>query len=337
MKSNLQILIIPLLLVLAISVSAQVAINTDASVPDNSAMLDVKSTNKGMLIPRMTSAQRAAIVSPVNGLMVYQTDGASGFYYYNSSVWQRIGETDGSETKVIAGTNSTVTGIGTIANPYVVNASSTPPDGSETKVTAGTNVTVSGTGTIANPYVIDATGGGGTGHYIGELYGGGIIFWLYPTGEHGLIMSLVDISLSAMWSSSFTTTGAVSTWDGAGNSSIILGISPAAQLCDNYINSDYGTGIYTDWYLPAIDELRLIYNELYILDKNMEQVPGANILVSSILKQFYWSSTELIPGSYYGENMAFNFGFCYGYPYMNFTTMQPNKSALLCVRAVRAF
>ena len=49
--------------------------------PDNSAQLDINSTTKGMLVPRMTIAQRTAITEPATGLIVYQTDGASGFYY----------------------------------------------------------------------------------------------------------------------------------------------------------------------------------------------------------------------------------------------------------------
>ncbi len=66
---------------------AQVAISTDSSSPDGSAMLDVKSTSKGLLIPRMTAAQRTAISYPANGLMVYQTDGTAGVYIYNGSTW----------------------------------------------------------------------------------------------------------------------------------------------------------------------------------------------------------------------------------------------------------
>ena len=53
---------------------AQVGINTDGSQPDNSAMLDVKSTEKGFLPPRMTQVEVNAIVSPADGLMVYCTD-----------------------------------------------------------------------------------------------------------------------------------------------------------------------------------------------------------------------------------------------------------------------
>lgn len=52
----------------------QAAINADGSAPNNSAMLDVKSITKGFLPPRMTTAQRNAIVSPAEGLVIYNTD-----------------------------------------------------------------------------------------------------------------------------------------------------------------------------------------------------------------------------------------------------------------------
>ncbi len=67
--------------------NAQVAITTDGSEPDASAMLDVKSTDKGLLIPRMTVSQRGSISSPATGLLVYQTDGTEGFYFYDGSSW----------------------------------------------------------------------------------------------------------------------------------------------------------------------------------------------------------------------------------------------------------
>ena len=90
--------LILLLIVPAISFAQNVGINADGSTPDGSAMLDVKSTNSGILIPRMTEAQKNDIYSPATGLMVYQTNGTPGFYYYNGSDWTLIGTGSGSES-----------------------------------------------------------------------------------------------------------------------------------------------------------------------------------------------------------------------------------------------
>jgi hypothetical protein len=68
-----------------------VAVNADGSPADNSALLDVKSTTKGVLVPRLTQAERNAIASPANGLLVYQTEAPAGFYFYNGSAWVAIG------------------------------------------------------------------------------------------------------------------------------------------------------------------------------------------------------------------------------------------------------
>jgi uncharacterized protein (TIGR02145 family) len=81
-----------------ISVSAvlgQVGINTDGTPPDGSAMLDVKSVAKGMLIPRMTASQRTGITSAATGLLVFQTDAPAGFYYYNGTAWLFLGTGQG--------------------------------------------------------------------------------------------------------------------------------------------------------------------------------------------------------------------------------------------------
>lgn len=71
---------------------AQTGIGT--TLPNASAKLEVASTDKGFLLPRMTSAQRAAIASPANGLLVYQTDAVVGFYVNTGSpgspVWTRV-------------------------------------------------------------------------------------------------------------------------------------------------------------------------------------------------------------------------------------------------------
>ncbi len=69
------------------------AINNTGAAADPSAILDVSSTSHGILIPRMTSTQRIAIGTPVEGLMIYQTDGVDkGFWYYDGTTWvQSIG------------------------------------------------------------------------------------------------------------------------------------------------------------------------------------------------------------------------------------------------------
>ena len=65
------------------TLAQNVGINDDGSQPDNSAMLHVKSTSKGLLIPGMTKDQRDLIESPANGLLIYQFDEGNGFYYYD--------------------------------------------------------------------------------------------------------------------------------------------------------------------------------------------------------------------------------------------------------------
>src|SRR5262245_32174966 len=62
-----------------------VAINADGSDPNTSAMLDIKSNNKGFLIPRMTMVEALAISNPATGLLVFVTDNPSGFYYNNGT------------------------------------------------------------------------------------------------------------------------------------------------------------------------------------------------------------------------------------------------------------
>jgi hypothetical protein len=257
-----------LLTVFAFSVHAQsVGINADGSAPNGSAMLDVSSTSKGFLPPRMTKAQRDAIISPApaNGLLVYQTDNTPGYYYYNGAAWAAL------------------------------------------------------------------AGSGGVSHYIGELFGGGIVFWVDNTGQHGLIVSLVDMSKTSSWSNitALIGTTAQSSWNGQGNSTAIMGQSghtgSAAQLCDDYTNAEYNTGIYSDWYLPAIDELSLIYHTKYILNKNIETAPAPADILSD--QAYYWSSTESTLYTDWAWYFSFNDGFIWQYP----------KSNETWVRAIRAF
>src|SRR5258707_7893632 len=83
-----------ILLLALISFTAKAFSQTVVVTDDNtyvtgqaSSVLDVKSTSKGFLAPRMTLAQRVAISSPAEGLLVYQTDGTKGFYYFTNAAW----------------------------------------------------------------------------------------------------------------------------------------------------------------------------------------------------------------------------------------------------------
>jgi hypothetical protein len=72
-----------------VATKAQVGIGVAATDVDASAQLEVKSTTKGLLSPRMTEAQKNAISTPATGLLIYQTDETSGFYYYDGSIWKQ--------------------------------------------------------------------------------------------------------------------------------------------------------------------------------------------------------------------------------------------------------
>jgi len=91
--SKLGFLILFFVIQVSIGNAQSLSINTDGSAPDSSAILDVKSTNQGVLVPRVTEIQRTMIYGPATGLLVYQTDAPAGFYFYNGSQWTLLGET----------------------------------------------------------------------------------------------------------------------------------------------------------------------------------------------------------------------------------------------------
>ncbi len=104
MKHAQNILIVYLLLV---SVSGRAQVGVGTATPAKSAQLEVNSpdNDKGLLIPRMTAAQRTEIGSPAEGLMVYQTNAPIGFYFYKGGFWTRLSETttypNGTATPVL--------------------------------------------------------------------------------------------------------------------------------------------------------------------------------------------------------------------------------------------
>jgi hypothetical protein len=265
-------------LLLTVNTFAQVGIGT--TNPNTSAALDITSTTKGLLITRMTAAQRDAITSAATGLMIYQTDGTAGFYYYNGSSWANVGYTDAL-------------------------------------VSANTDV-------AANTAKV-----GVTTHAIGDGFGGGIVFFVYDGGQHGLIAATADQSGNIRWyGGSFTNTRARADGIGAGlkNTAIIIanqgpidGNAFAATVCNEYSVTDGGV-TYGDWYLPSKYELNLMY----------ENIGQGNVLglgnVGNFTTSIYWSSTE------YDVNDAWR-------QYFGSGGYQGNlyKYNTMNVRAVRAF
>jgi hypothetical protein len=96
-----------------------------------------------------------------------------------------------------------------------------------------------------------------------------------------------------------------------------------AKLCLDYINEDYGTGLYSDWYLPARAELNLLWVHFYEVQKTLES--DGNPATVKIATDNYWSSTEESDGS------------AWYYYFTNGGTAAVNKHNMQSVRAIREF
>lgn len=222
-----------------------------------------------------------------------------------------------------AKTAETVTGGITETDPIfgasvasgITGADTTNWNNKQNQLIAGSNITITGN-------TISATGGStGFTHYIGELYGGGIVVavWKESGVEKGLIASLTDVSASAQYSSiTGTLIGATaqSPIDGQANTTAIVAQgdnSGAAYLCANY-----SSGGFEDWYLPTVWELNQCYNAAFVVNTILGATNGFQFT-------HYWSSTEHSGLNAWGQNFT------------NGTTYFGSKSNSFRVRAVRRF
>ena len=97
--------LVALFLLVTIKLSAQnIGINSTGVASDKSAMLDVSATDKGMLVPRMTTAQRTIIASPAKGLLVFDTD-VNSFWFFNGATWNDLSGGSGTSKWTTNGTN----------------------------------------------------------------------------------------------------------------------------------------------------------------------------------------------------------------------------------------
>lgn len=240
-----------------------------------------------------------------NGLVTIEIGGGPGFDTIN---WANGAYDLKTEIDPSGGTNYTIIGTSQLlCVPYALHAkTATSIKGGITEtdptfaVSVANGITALDTAnwnnhTIDTDTHIDSAGIAALGyvavelttHYVGELFGGGAIFYVDETGQHGLIVSPVDISSNYIWSNVSSTaigSSARSTWDGKSNTAAIIEqpshTRSAALLCTNYRGGDY-----SDWYLPAIDELNKLYNSRYEVNK----VLGTN----GIKLDYYSSSTEV--------------------------------------------
>lgn len=162
----------------------------------------------------------------------------------------------------------------------------------------------------------------GLSHYVGELFGGGVIVgvWKIAGVEHGLIASLTNLNLGMTWSNIVSPAGATSSMDGQGNTAAIVAqpghLYSAAQLC-----LDYSFLGFSDWYLPSAWELRQCFNAAFVVNTI------AALDNSLKLDLVYWSSTENIP--------PFSFSI-FVQSFIN-TDVLVSKTSIRAVRAVRQF
>lgn len=201
---------------------------------------------------------------------------------------------------------------------------------SETDPTGGTNYTISGTSQLLSvPYALYAETSGQSdndfSHYIGEPFGGGIIYHLWKDingVEHGLIVSLDDLGTS-IWGDDNILVGSQSPWNGSANSNAIISATnqSAASVCANY-----NGGSFSDWYLPSLNELNLLWANLFNVNMSLENNNGDIIPTALLL----WSSNEV------NANLAWPFYTLTGSIFD--TNLYPiTKTQQYNVRAIRKF
>ena len=232
---------------------------------------------------------------------------------YNSATTGGNVTSDGGSPVTQRGVCISISPNPTYANSHTINGS-------------GTGVFVSNlTGLYANTiYYIKAYAFNGVGVvygdqvsftttdslYIGNLYGGGVIFYLDGTGYHGLIAATSDQTQND-WGCSGFTCGC--TWDGMGtgqqNTAEIVtfcGSGTAAGTCSNLVLNGY-----SDWFLPSKDEISVLY--------------WAKSLVGGFGNYNYWSSSEWTPLKSWSQNFT------------DGSQDNTDKTTILHVRAIRAF
>ena len=230
--------------------------------------------------------------------------------------------------------SGTFAAINWATGPYFIKTETDPAGGNAYSILGTSELT-------SVPYALFSsnatTGPAGPIHFIGELFGGGIVVSVYKISgiEHGLIASLTDLSSGIPWATpSYTSLsvagGATNPVDGLANSNAIVadlgaGNTYAAGLCRAST-----AGGFNDWYLPAAFELQDCMNAASIITNILGNSNGmylANPVGNNGLINCYWSSTEAYSnGAWYQATSVLYLGAWF-----------TNKTRTHRVRAVRRF
>jgi hypothetical protein len=176
--------------------------------------------------------------------------------------------------------------------PYALHAKKS--DNGIDRISADGDTLYLSSGQAYVPATSGSSNSGGFTHFIGEQFGGGVVFYLWKDAqgvEHGLIVDLTDLgSEGEVWSNLADQEigfASQSEWDGLSNCNAIVNqaghLNSAAALCLNSTNSGFD-----DWYLPSILELSLLNQNLYQLNKIFYLIGATKIEFNYP----YYSSTE---------------------------------------------
>jgi hypothetical protein len=166
----------------------------------------------------------------------------------------------------------------------------------------GTNYTLSGVSQMLSvPYALHAKNAEKCfQHYVGELYGGGVVFhvWRDTAGiEHGLVVNNKWLGGdSTPWSDRYDTlSGAFSTFDGLANS-LKIASTPGSKKSAAKVCLDLSENGFDDWYLPSIEELKKLFDNILTINKCSKDFNNFISLIPHInpgSSSYIQSSTEL--------------------------------------------
>ena len=268
-----------------------------------------------------------------------------------SVIWQE------AQTVLSSPLGVVVTSLGSVSDLSTVNwAQGDKFLQVEMDIAGGTNYSDMGTQQMMSvPYALYAgqanqlttNNGSGFSHWIGEYFGGGVIFHLWKGldgTEHGLILDIVNLSDGAPWSNVDDVRiggimdgfGLGGPWDGMANSMAIISqaghTSSAALICLNSTNSGYD-----NWYLPSRSEWQLVYNHRREIARSLVNIPGADLSLwdyNSLI--LLWTSDEGYPGETQ-SNMKAKCVFLNTWEQTDVSSNSISKNSLLAVRAIRSF